>query len=485
MTTANELLNFTFSPAALQQAGKTLFAVNITRLHEVRINKLKKISEEVGERQFNLANEYSVNSVFKKFKSVLDSNVESHFYHFFKKKEMRTLTYSLSYSEDYYPSIFSQKEELDFVLKILDSEWKDAYYYGLINCYLKNWESKHKESSEKLGSFIFGKLRNYDGNRTVLKSLKANIKFFDGKNGDVVLGSELALKNKQIKEATKYLSLPANWFVYPYFSKVIVAYYEKKKIDIQQFIDDLQNALNEHNNSTSNKRLVSKLIIQANSNEFAALQDKVKIIAFKLVGDPANATSWTAFEGANEQEKSEIKQARVILNEWITREFITVFFDLIKEPRRKNYWKKFSKQITGFTIVGPKAVKNTLLRDDRISEYVNGRFRVTESNRTASAFIMRLKDYVLIEFSVSNYAFYALKENHKLITDYETRKIKEVDEFVDGTLPMLAKRRFESIESESAEGRLFHRDGNFESGSTLQWESVFDWWIKKYVGANV
>ena len=483
METINEILNFHFSHAELIQAAKNSFPSHFTRLNDVRINKLNKITEEVGETSFKFIGETLIPQVFRKFKNIV--NKGELLFENFERRELRTLSYSLTYSENRKSQIFSQPNELDFVFEILEVNWRDSYLIGLIDCYLKSWASIHTTSSEKIGKFIVEKLRQYKGGRTVLKSFKTNIKFFDSRNGDVVLGSELAIKNKRINDAPKYLSLPESWFTYPYFSKVILAYYEKRKNDIKQFIDDLNIALLLHNNSLSNKRLISKLIIQANTTEFSSFQDQIKSMAFKFVGDPAIVIKWATFDGLREQENSEIKQARTILNEWITREFITVFFDLIRDSRRKKYWKKFSKQITGFTIVGTSAVRNALLRDSRISEYVNARFKVTESSRTASAFIMRMKDYVLIEFSVPNFAFYALKENHILLKNYETRKIKDISEFVDGTMPTLTKRRFEYMEEERLEGRLFHRDGNFENGSTLNWESIFDWWIKKHVGVDV
>src|SRR3990172_4717294 len=186
METVNEILNFTFSPAALQQAGKNSFPVSMIRLHEVRINKLRKITEEVGETSFKFTGETLIPQVFKKFKSIMKTGgllLEN-----FERRELRTLTYSLSHSEQNNPQIFSKPNELDFVFETLETSWKDSYLIGLIDCYLKNWETNHTSSAEKLGNFIFKKLKNYDGNRTVLKSLKSNMKFFDGKSGDSYLG---------------------------------------------------------------------------------------------------------------------------------------------------------------------------------------------------------------------------------------------------------------------------------------------------------
>lgn len=476
MPTVNEILNFNFSAAALQQAARTSFPASITRLHEVRINKLKKITEEVGESSFKFTGETLIPQVFKKFKNIMKTGgllLEN-----FERRELRTLTYSLSHSEQNSPQIFSKPNELDFVFETLETSWKDSYLIGLIDCYLKNWETNHTSSAEKLGNFIFKKLRNYDGNRTVLKSLKSNMKYFDGKNGDAYLGSELAKQNKQIKEATKFLSLPENWFAYPYFSKVILAYYVVRKNDVQQFIEDLNNALHEHNNSTSNKRLVSKLIIQANANEFVTLQDKVKSIAFKLVGDPGKASHWIEFEGATESEKDELKQARRILNEWITREFITVFFEVcINDSRRKKFWLKYAKSVSNFKVFGPSFMEYRLKQDKRITEYVEGKYQIVSDEVTA--IVMDIGNHRLIEYNSWGFAFYAYLKDSPKAPSLDVTHNRVFQHTRSNYKSMLVYRSGRSLYHFSDEGRLTHNDGD------LGWEEVFAGWLERKVLPNV
>ena len=477
MPTVYEILNFNFSPAALQAVAKTSISASMIRLQEGRINKLIMIREELGESEYKEPSRASIQQVFRKFKNIIVK--EEFLADYFDKRELKTLVYSLSHSELNNPQIFSKPNELDFVFKTLEISWKDTYLKGLIDCYLKNWETNHTLSAEKLSDFIYKKLRNYDGNRTVLKSLKANMRFF-GRNGDVLLGSELALKDKRIKEATKYLSLRDDWFTYPYFSKVIVAYYEKRKSSIQQYIDDLQKALQEHDKSISSKRLVSKLIIQANENEFAALQDKVKSIAVKLVGDPANLIKWTAFENATENEKQDLKQARKILNEWITRQFINVFFEkCINDSRRKRFWLKYAKEITQFRVVGSGQIKRLLLNDNRISEYVAPRFSSTNAVRDSNAALMFIiRNHLFIEFSDEG-AFYAYQLSNSKAPSIEETFFYSTSSLKNTSFDWLAYRTGRSIYRMSDEGRLGHNDGD------LLWEEVASYWLKNKAGINV
>ena len=397
------------------------------------------------------------------------------------RRELRTLSHCFDYSDLILTTpIISSPNHLTIALNTLERNWKDAYLFGLINCYLKNWQSKHVESLTKLGEFIFGKLKQYDGNRNVLKSLKGNIKFFDPSNGDLILGSELALKNKQIKDATKYLGLPANWFSHLYFSRVIIGYYDKRKKDLNHFIDDLDFALIEHKNSITNKRLISKLIIQANTNDYAVLQDKIKSIAFRLVGDAGNSANWSPFNYATENEKEELRKARQILNEWITRQFINVFFEkCINDLRRKRFWLRYAKEIVQFRVVGSKYIKQLLLSDNRIGEFVSPRFSKTNSSRDSNAALMFIiRSHLFIEFSDEG-AFYAYKLTNASAPSIECSNFHSVSDLKMPTMNFLAYRTGVYINRVHDEGRLGHNDGD------LTWEEVAKYWIKEKVGINV
>lgn len=478
MARVNEILDFNFPSVTFQQAARNVFPPDLIQIQELRINKLNQITQEFGEQPFKMSNNALIPQVFRKFKSI--SGIGRNLFDNFEIRELRTLTFSLSYSERGKSQIFNNPKELDFVFETLQVSWRDSYLIGLIDCYLKNWDTQNIESREKLGKFIFEKLNQYEGSRTVLKSLKSNIRFFNSINGDVFLGYELVIKNKQIKESTKYLSIPESWFTYPYFSKVIVAYYEKRKSEVVQFIDDLYSALIEHNNNITNKRLVSKLIIQANTNEFASLQDKIKSIAFQLVGDPGIASNWASFESATENEKADLRNARSILNEWITRQFINVFFEkCINDTRRKMFWLKYAKEISQFRVVGSSYVKSLLLNDKRIAEYVPPRFSNTNSRRDSnSALMFIMKNHLLIEFSDEG-AFYAYKLSNPNAPSIEEQYFHSTSILKTPSMNSLIYRTGRYVNKIYDEGRLGHNDGE------LGWEAFAEYWIENKAGINV
>ena len=477
MQTAIELLNFTFSPIRMKEAALASFPVYFEKSHDSKINRLIKLTQDIGARTFIVSEVNLIPQVFRKFKKISksgDTLITS-----LTKRELRTLTFSLSYSENQVPAIYKDPSELNLVFRLLTSSWRDSYLIGLTDCYLKNWGVGYSLSMQKLGSFICDKLNRYSGARKVLSSMKLNIKFFDNQRGDLELGYTLALKNKSINEATTYLGLSETWFAYPYFSRVILAYYEKQKREIRFYIDNLNTALHIHNNLTTNKRVVSKIVIQADIENDSSLKDKVKLLAINLIGDPSNISDWWPFDGATDQEKNDIGKARAILNEWMTQQFINVFFEkCINDPRRKKFWLKLSKHISAFKVHGSSYTYRELKDDPRVSEFVDNRFQVTHGQKKISAFFMHVKDYKLIEFSDPGYAFNAYKQsNHNAPSMDKT--YSNVDKLRDGDLPYLVRKNGRTLYDYSNEGKLRHHDG------VLSWEDVFTAWLKEKVGIDV
>lgn len=463
-----EILEFRFSPISFKEKGDTVVSIALKNLNEIRIEKLKKIKERLPEipppPQPN-----TISEIFRKFKFIISSKKED-----FNKRDLRLLTYSLNYSEKQIPAIFSKKDELKYAFNLLESNWRDSFLIGLIDCFLKNWENENRDSLEQLEQFITKKLDSYKGNRNTLNSFKSNKRYFNTKNGDIILGDTIAKLNKPIQEATKILGVPESWLGYSYFSKVIVTYYERNKNKISTEIDNLNEVLIKHNSSITSKRLISKIIIQANKPEFSSIQDNIKKIAFTQIGDPSNVSNWTAFDNAIEIERREIIEARNILNEWITQQFINVFFNVcINDVRRKNFWLRFASKISSFKVYGPLHTKNILKRDERIAEYVDARFETVSSRRDVSAFILYIGDYMLIEFSNEGYAFYAYKISSSLRPSLNYQ-LNSVDDLRNGSMPM-AIQSDNYYDYFNDEGRLTHRDGN------QIWETRFNSWMNKKV----
>ncbi len=475
MRSASEILKFNFSPTTFQQSANKV--IPATTIHQIgnRIAQLKSITEKVGDASFAFDDDSLKSKTFKKFKLSFSNNKQP-----FTKRELRALIYGLDYSENNLTNIFSNELETGYALELLDSSWRESFLKGLILFLFKNWESKHFQSLEQLRDFISQQLETYSGNNKQILNFKRNQGYFKVKNGNEVLGVTLARMNKPIQEATKILGVPESWFSYSYFSRVIVIYYEKNKANIINEIDNLHEVLLKNNSSITSKRLVSKMIIQANQPAFATSQDRLKKIAFTQIGDPSNISNWSAFDNANESERREILEARNILDEWIAKQFIDIFFRVcLNDERRKRFWLKIaSKNRVSFKVYGPSRTKRLLQQEGRIKEYLDARFTTVYSTKDVSAFILYIGNYILIEFSDAGYAFYAYQLNGTNKPNFEIR-LNSVDEFRNSKLKTLVYRSGYSITDTNEEGRLSHLDGD------LLWEQVFEYWLKNIARINV
>jgi hypothetical protein len=474
MNKTADYLEIHLNTDAFRHSAKRVITTSLNTKLINHLTVLKSINQKLGDKSFKISGNNLIPDIFKKSKNLLLENPNS--LSKLDRRELRVLSFALNYSENKHHSIFSNQVELKSVLHAFDNNWRDSYLIGLFDCYLKNWESKN-ETKDILGTYILNKLDNYFGNRSVLKSLKLNRKYFNYNNGDVILGAEIALKNVLVSQSAKYLNLPDHYITYPYFCKVILSFYEKKRNNISQYLDEITNSLVLHNNGTTNKRIISKLIIQANSAEFVSMQESIKSMAFKFIGDPSISSNWLPNENATEGDINELKIAKVYLNEWITRQFINVFFEkCINDPRRKAFWLKYAKEISQFRIVGSIAIRRILMTDQRISEYVSPRFSKTNSaNDRNAALMFIMKNHLFIEFSDEG-AFYAYKLSNPNAPSIEEPYFFSTSNLKTTSMPWLAYRNGWNIYSMSEEGRLGHYHG---------WEDVAAHWLNYKAGIYV
>src|SRR5690606_42126534 len=94
MPTTQDILQFHFSKTTFQQSAEKIIPITLISLNNNRIDKLQKITEEVGSSSFSFSGNNLIPQVFRKFKSYI-KNTNT----IFARRELRTLTYSLNHSE--------------------------------------------------------------------------------------------------------------------------------------------------------------------------------------------------------------------------------------------------------------------------------------------------------------------------------------------------------------------------------------------------
>jgi hypothetical protein len=481
MRSAREILSVSFSASLFNKQSQAVLSDHLIQRISSRIQLLEELTERTGEMTVSVSGNIDPSLLLAKFRSVgVKNEFPMHGVGMFTRKELRILTYSMTSQQSNVAAIISSPSEVNILLQHLVHSWRDGFIFGLVYTYFLKWDEMKFEVRKILDVFLTQKLSEYDGDRMILKALKKNISFLNASNGDVLLGSTISIKDHEIVDAPGFLSLPKNWFSYPYFSKVIDAYFERSKSRLNETCDRVLSALRQHNRIETTKRTLSKIIILADANEFAGLQDLVKRFAFEKIGDPGNSANWQQFANCTSSEAENIKKARAILNEWITRQFINVFFEkCINDFRRKRFWLKYSKMISQFRIVGSMHVNSILKNDTRIRDYVAARFSKTNSTSDGNAALMFIiKNHLFIEFSDDG-AFYAYKLSNKNAPSIDDTYFQSTSKLKTPSMKWLAYRTGVYINEMHDEGRLGHNDGD------LQWESVADFWMKNKADINV
>lgn len=470
MKRAKSILAFNFDSS---------FFSNYAEIHEItkrlistQIRKLERLKHN----EFNITLDSEIqNAVLKKFNYYLTS--ENKIAEYFTKKDLRILSYSINDSYDNYQSILIQRESLNLLLELFNKNWSDNLILGLVSSLMNGWGTLETNNIKSLSEFIIDKLKNYHGNRKSILNIKGLTRYLSTNNGDILLGADFVQNDLPIKESLSLLNLPDSWISYPYFKNVILTYYDLRIGDLKEIIDEIEELLELRKDLDFNKILISKIIIQASRPENIELQDQIKRIAFNYIGDPEIEAKWYPAKNAPVGHQNEIQQAVKILNQWIIQQFINVFFEkCINDPRRKRFWLNYSKHMTQFCVIGNGPTKRTLLKDERISEFVNSRYKQTRMGDD-SAIMFALRNHTLVEFSDMGklYAYKTLNPQAPKFTTNSYTSLSQL-KIAYAANNQLIYRTGRTINSYRDEGSQPHSDGE------MKWEEVFRKWISVNIG---
>lgn len=185
--------------------------------------------------------------------------------------------------------------------------------------------------------------------------------------------------------------------------------------------------------------------------------------AVQQIGNPwLKKAAWDAYVRTKDGKPNE--DARQMVNGWLKRRLIRDFFELLSDDgsadmRRLSYWLRFEEAVDDMWFaLGPHA------QDHRGKEFVEFRNRADgrrlklegSMKRENNAFIMRLGDWVIVEFGSTSNACYVYRWNR---------------------LPFdLAEPRLRSDKS-GLKSPLHERRGIHIDSSATTWEHKFDEWL--------
>lgn len=471
---ATSLLRFNFDAVQFGNHGTSVVSHDTKERIGRALKKIQKIVE-VAQHPIKKPSTDEPH-IYRAFMRAARLGVEAIREEFDTIRKVRKLSYSLGYQEgSLLPIVRSQF--LASALQIIESFWRYSMFLGLFDTLLKNWNYLNNSNGDLLRSLIIRKIDLYDGRRKLLKNIKNFRHFFIGNNSHAQLGSSLVNKNIELKSVCEYIGMSPHMINYGYFGGVAAAFthtvLRKSQFNIE--IIDISEFLKLHKIKATSKQCFSKIIPALDNLNNPQLQERIKLDALQLIGDPANEAYWEIWDGANEDDRIQLKKAQSILNEWLTREFISIFFEkLAMDVDRKLFWLKYVKNISRFRIYGSSQTKQRLYQDERIRPYLDSRFGVLQdATANQSALVMIVRDYDLVEFSLKGKAFYAYRSSNPLCPDISQNVLRSRDLIHPQQMPLLMRRQNNQIFDHRAEGRFSHYSG---------WQQFLKWWLKNYLG---
>lgn len=160
--------------------------------------------------------------------------------------------------------------------------------------------------------------------------------------------------------------------------------------------------------------LVSRYARCASKPEQPLLRDAT----VSIIGNPwLKRTAWDAWvKNSNDQPDDE---ARELVNGWLKGRLIKDFFDVLSEDnkadqRRLKYWLRFEPAIEDLWLaLGPDAMHNRSQQYLELRERAKGRLLSLENAGPSNnnAFIMRMGDWLIVEFGITGNACYIYPRN--------------------------------------------------------------------------
>lgn len=452
--------NFTFQANLIEDKGTE-------RILNQNIKKLEQIDRIHGADVACKTPVHTINAVIQKVlrKALKDSEEDV------SLPELRIISYNLS-------QFHGDDKAYFYALSLLENEWRDMFFNGISSYLLSSWNHIRKDYLSKCINLFTSKLQSYSGRIQRYQKLKENSDFFQ-ENGPLRLGALIARKNVPLKEAPLLLGYKQSAFAHPYFSDVIIKFIKDTNFSDVDFLEDEIFAY--HKEDRTKKLVFANLVLAAEAHGDTFRQRKISSTARRILGDITLSATWAPFQGATDEEISNLRRASELVNLWVNRLVIEAFFEVcVQEKSRERFWIDYAKEVTGFKIAGSSLVRRMLQQDPRIdSQTLNKCFIETSSNLSrTSALILVFRGKAVVEFSDIG-SIYAYNVTNSVISSLlrNRRRIDKIDELKDTSLPILVESQgYYSWLQE--EGRLTHRG---------EWETRLRTWLREkvFVSSNI
>jgi len=436
--------------------------------------KLKEIENKSD--SFSVPRNFDPGEIYDAFIEITTNRQTTLSSYFNTNTKIRKLCSSLDYWEGGRKSILKSDLFHEAII-LISNQFRNSWFSILVYLLLKHWISIPPSNKKVLIQFLRTQIAYYKGKNALIVNVKDNLNYFIDDQAASSLASSILYNKWKLSELGSQLDLPTSYLQSEFFSEVAELVTDgicrQNVDDITSYLEDLNHFLEIHNNDLTIKKCYVKIIIHVSEGYGNEVIDNVKSEAFRLIGDPAIESKWYPWN--NEPEtKTQISKARDILNEWINREILELFFHkIIMDSDRKNFWLQYYKNANKLKIFGPPHMLNSLKLDRRISKYIGKRFGKLLQASGQCALVMEIKDYVFVEFETTGTAFYAYKKSNPNCPDFESYRLWKTDLIKPRRMRILLRRSGYTMYDDKSEGWLAHQSG---------WEYHLGRWINKYLG---
>lgn len=382
-------------------------------------------------------------------------------------RELRIVSYYLmklrNDSKDYY-----------FALSLLDNNWRNIYFNGLIFYLMNTWNSIEAEYRDATSKLVTKKLREYTDNNKRYKLLKNHTDLLE-KAGPIRMAAIISAKKMNLTDAPIIMGFKNSIFKQSYFSDVIIKFIESNNINDLDYIEEV---LGIHDLDRTKKLLFANLVEKADKIGDGLNRSILCRYINRILGDVTLASTWAPFAGATYSEAEKLKRTMKLVNMWFAQQIIEVFFEVCVQDRdRKQFWLKYVQYVSGFKIVGSTAIKRLLQNNSKIGGMFLRHFIETNqySSQTA-ALVLFIKNKMIVEFSDTG-ALYVYNQNHnqvKLITSRQ-RSLNSTNDLKIPSMQLLIEISEWGSLYFNEEGRMTHQG---------HWQSRLSSWIQKMVLSN-
>ena len=460
-----EMLNINFDKISIAKEAHNILQKNTIISLKSRINKLS-----IG-HALKLPNQEKIKEEFEFFmeNKALGYNMIVHNYN---KKNIKALVGALSYSSNKDdPEIFMQKDEFSLALQIISSDnlWNDRFLSYFQRILLRNWNTIPPVNKTLLKEFISEKIDSIDRSSAFLsvRNVIDNSEFFLDKEAKYKVAVSLIEKKIPLSQISSLLKLNISNLTFEFFTDVIHQYIELCPIEFinEDFIFSIVDILKSHNKHEADLIVFAELILNDKFNDFMQI---IRVKAFKEIGDPIKTYKWKNSK-LSKPNQYKVELARKKLNNILNRDLLNYVFEKIfKDDFRKRYWLKFIDSIDEVNIVGNRFNKYLLEGDEAKRKYINSRYKLMSSKENTCAIIMKSKEYVFVEFSITSNALYIYKSDE---FNFNLNGIGNISELKRPKMDLIIRSSQGNHFDFKSSGRFIH---------TPNWEKSLDSWMNKY-----